>query len=56
MSKVSLLILAAGMGSRYKGQKQIDAVTDYNESLLEFALYDALRVGIKKFIFIIKLI
>lgn len=53
MSKISLLILAAGMGSRYKGQKQIDTITDYNESLLEFALYDALQVGIRKFVFII---
>lgn len=41
------------MGSRYKGQKQIDAITKEGETLMEFALYDALKVGIQKFVFII---
>lgn len=50
--KVTLLVLAAGLGSRYKGQKQIDSLTKENESLMEFALYDALKLGLKKVVFI----
>lgn len=53
MNKVSLLILAGGMGSRYKGQKQIEGLNANNETLMEFALYDAIEVGIRKFVFII---
>lgn len=53
MDKVSLLILAGGLGSRYQGQKQIDAVSDEKETLMEFALYDAIKAGIRKFVFII---
>lgn len=44
--------MAGGMGSRYKGQKQVDKISE-SETLMEFALYDALHLGIKKFIFII---
>lgn len=53
MDKTSLLILAGGMGSRYRGSKQIDTVGSGNESLMEFALFDALRIGIRKFVLII---
>ena len=53
MNKISLLLLAGGMGSRYKGQKQIDGLNANNETLMEFALYDAIKVGIRKFVFII---
>ena len=53
MNKFSLLLLAGGMGSRYKGQKQIDGLNANNETLMEFALYDAIKVGIRKFVFII---
>ncbi len=49
----SLLILAAGLGSRYKGQKQVDALTDKGETLMDFALFDALKVGIKHFVFVV---
>lgn len=41
------------MGSRYKGQKQVDTVSGNDETLMEFALYDAIKVGIRKFVFII---
>lgn len=51
--KISLLILAGGMGSRYKGQKQVDAITKEKESLMEFALFDAARLGVEKFVFVI---
>lgn len=53
INKASLLILAGGMGSRYKGQKQVDTVSANEETLMEFALYDAIKVGIRKFVFII---
>lgn len=53
INKASLLILAGGMGSRYKGQKQIDSVSANGETLMEFALYDAIKVGIRKLVFII---
>lgn len=52
-NKASLLLLAGGMGSRYKGQKQVDTLNSNNETLMEFALYDAIKVGIRKFVFII---
>ncbi|MET3732936.1 nucleotidyltransferase family protein [Moheibacter stercoris] len=52
MNKISLLILAGGMGSRYKGQKQVDVISG-NETLMEFALFDALELGIRNFVFII---
>lgn len=53
MDKTSLLLLAGGMGSRYRGSKQIDTVGSGNESLMEFALFDALKIGIRKFVVII---
>lgn len=53
MNKMSLLILAGGMGSRYKGQKQIDELSENGETLMEFAIYDALKMGIAKFVFIV---
>ena len=49
----TLLILAGGMGSRYKSQKQVDSLNSDNATLMEFALYDAIKVGIRKFVFII---
>lgn len=53
INNTTLLILAGGMGSRYKGQKQIDTISENNETLMEYALYDAVKVGIRKFVFII---
>lgn len=53
MSKPTLLVLAAGLGSRYNGQKQVDSIGDGQETLMEFALYDAVRAGIEKVVFII---
>ena len=45
MNKPILLIMAAGMGSRYGGLKQIDRISDQGEILLDFSLYDALMAG-----------
>ena len=52
--KVSLVIMAAGLGSRYGGNKQIDGIGPHNEILMEYAIYDALRAGFNKVVFIIK--
>ena len=52
--KPTLLVLAAGMGSRYGGVKQIDAVGMHNETLLDFGVYDALKAGYGRVVFIIR--
>ena len=52
--KPTLLVLAAGMGSRYGGVKQIDAVGKNGECLLDFAAYDAKMGGFGKVVFIIR--
>ena len=54
MNEPVLVIMAAGMGSRYGGLKQIDPVTDQGEIILDFSLYDAMMAGFKKAIFVIK--
>jgi len=46
--------MAAGMGSRYGGLKQIDKITDSGEIIMDFSLYDAMMAGFKKVIFVIK--
>ena len=54
MKEPVLVIMAAGMGSRYGGLKQIDPVDPQGDKILDFSIYDALRAGFKKAIFIIK--
>ncbi len=54
MKKPVLVIMAAGMGSRFGGLKQIEPVGDKGEIILDFSLYDAVMAGFKKVIFIIK--
>ncbi len=54
MEKPTLVILAAGMGSRYGGLKQIDAFTPEGDTIIDFSLYDALQAGFGKFVFIIR--
>ena len=54
MSTPTLVILAAGMGSRYGGLKQIDTVGNNGESIIDFSIYDAIQAGFKKLILIIK--
>ena len=54
MKEPVLVILAAGMGSRYGGMKQIDAVGSNGESIIDFSIYDAVRAGFKKVVLIIK--
>ena len=52
--KPSLLVLAAGLGSRYGGVKQIDPVGMHGEALLDYSVYDACRSGYGKVVFIIR--
>ena len=52
--KPTLVIMAAGMGSRYGGLKQIDPVDSEGNKIVDFSIYDALRAGFGKVIFIIK--
>ncbi len=52
--KPTLLILAAGMGSRYGGLKQLDQVGPSGETIIDYSIYDAIRAGFGKVVFIIK--
>jgi UTP-glucose-1-phosphate uridylyltransferase len=52
--KPTLLILAAGMGSRYGGLKQVDPVGTSGETILEYSVYDAIRAGFGKVVFVIR--
>lgn len=54
MDKPVLVILAAGMGSRYGGLKQIDPIDEEGHKIIDFSIYDAMRAGFQKVIFIIK--
>lgn len=49
----ALLVLAAGMGSRYGGLKQIDPVSPYGETILDYSVYDALEAGFEKIVLLI---
>lgn len=50
----SLVILAAGMGSRYGGVKQIDQFGPHGETILDYSIYDALQAGFEKIVFVIR--
>jgi len=50
----TLLIMAAGMGSRYGGNKQIDGMGPNNEALMLYSIHDAIKAGFTKVVFIIK--
>lgn len=52
--EMTLLIMAAGMGSRYGGMKQIDHVDDDNDKIIDFSIYDAAEAGFDKVVLIIK--
>ena len=54
MSKPTLLILAAGMGSRYGGLKQMDPVGPSGEIVLDYSIFDALRAGFGQAVFVIR--
>ena len=50
---MTLVVMAAGMGSRFGGLKQLTPLTDDNEFIIDFTVYDAVRAGFDKIIFII---
>lgn len=54
MKKPTLVIMAAGMGSRYGGLKQIDPMDEYGNVLMDFSVFDAVRAGFEDVVFIIK--
>ena len=54
MQKPVLVIMAAGMGSRYGGLKQIDPVDEQGHIIMDFSIYDAKKAGFEKVVFIIK--
>lgn len=54
LQPLALLILAAGMGSRYGGLKQLDPVGPSGETLLDYSVYDAVRAGFSEIVFIIR--
>lgn len=54
MNQPVLVIMAAGMGSRYGGLKQIAPIDNEGNKILDFSVYDAIRAGFKKVVFIIK--
>lgn len=54
MDKPTLVIMAAGMGSRYGGLKQIDPIDEQGHIIMDFSIYDAVRAGFEKVVFVIK--
>lgn len=52
--KPTLVVLAAGIGSRYGGLKQLDKFTEEGDTIIDFSIYDALQAGFGKFVFIIR--
>jgi UTP-glucose-1-phosphate uridylyltransferase len=54
MSELALLVMAAGMGSRYGGLKQMEPVGPGDETIIDYSVYDALRAGFTKLVFVIR--
>ena len=54
MKDITLVIMAAGMGSRYGGLKQIDPIGANGEIILDYSVYDAIEAGFDKVVFVIK--
>ena len=52
--KPTLLILAAGMGSRFGGLKQVEPVGPGGETIIDYSIFDALRAGFGKVVFVIR--
>lgn len=52
--KPTLLVLAAGMGSRYGGLKQLDGLGPHGETIMDYSIFDALRAGFGKVVFVIR--
>ena len=53
-NNLTLLVMAAGMGSRYGGLKQLDQIGPSGETIIDYSVYDAIEAGFNKIIFIIR--
>ena len=54
MNELTLLVMAAGMGSRYGGLKQLDEVGPSGETIIDYSVFDAIKAGFSKVVFIIR--
>ena len=54
MKDTTLVILAAGLGSRFGGTKQLSSITEVGETIIDFSLYDAIRTGFGKVVFVVR--
>jgi hypothetical protein len=54
MAKPTLVVMAAGIGSRYGGLKQVDPIGPHGELIIDYSVYDAIRAGFGKVVFVIK--
>tara|TARA_Y100001934_G_C12226025_1_gene713009 strand:- start:15 stop:896 length:882 start_codon:yes stop_codon:yes gene_type:complete len=54
MNKMTLVIMAAGLGSRYGGLKQLDAVGPNGETIIDYSIFDAIQAGFSKVVFVIR--
>ena len=54
MGKITLVLLAAGMGSRYGGLKQLDKIGPSGETIMDYSVFDAIRAGFDKVVFVIR--
>ena len=52
--KLTLMVLAAGMGSRYGGLKQLDQLGPSGETVMDYSVYDAMRAGFDRVVFVIR--
>ena len=52
--KPTLFLLAAGMGSRYGGLKQLDELGPHGETIMDYSIYDAINAGFGKLVFVIR--
>ena len=54
MKDITLLVMAAGMGSRYGGLKQLESIGPNQETIIDYSIFDAIRAGFTKVVFIIR--
>ncbi len=54
MTKVSLVVLAAGLGSRFGGIKQLEPINDTGSAIIDFSLFDAINAGFSKVVFVVR--
>jgi len=54
MNEITLLVMAAGMGSRYGGLKQLDKIGPNGETIIDYSVFDAIKAGFSKIVFIIR--